>query len=191
LKPDNIMLLGDGRSIKMIDFGTARELNAPDKAEVLHGTRVFTDGYAPLEQTVGRPEPRSDLFALAATLFHLATGKVPHGFRAVFEVENLLKSQERPLPVERRWFFDLIHANLAGNPNDRYCSCREFKNDLKNRRITKQVVCPTCQAINPARFPYCDKCASPLTYFGPACSKCNRVQRLGSKFCIYCGNGLK
>jgi len=40
-------------------------------------TIVFTDGYAPPEQVMGRAETRSDLYALAATLYHLATDDDP------------------------------------------------------------------------------------------------------------------
>ena len=77
LKPDNIMLLEDGRSIKLIDFGTARDLGRTAKDRQAAKTRVYTEGYAPPEQIVGKPEPRSDLFALAGTLYHLLTGKAP------------------------------------------------------------------------------------------------------------------
>jgi serine/threonine protein kinase len=68
LKPDNIMLLEDGKSIMMIDFGTARDLGKTTKEQMKAKTRVYTEGYAPPEQIVGKPEARSDLFALAATL---------------------------------------------------------------------------------------------------------------------------
>ncbi len=80
LKPDNIMLLEDMRSIKMIDFGTARDLGRTQKERSAAKTKVYTEGYAPPEQIIGKPEPRSDLFALAATMYHLATGKPPDGY---------------------------------------------------------------------------------------------------------------
>src|SRR5207302_7779698 len=75
LKPDNIMLLEDQRSIKLIDFGTARDLGRTAKDRMAAKTRVYTEGYAPPEQIIGKPEPRSDLFALCGTLYHLVTGK--------------------------------------------------------------------------------------------------------------------
>src|SRR5579875_2120346 len=59
LKPDNIMLLDDHCSIKMIDFGTARDLGRTVKEKMAAKTRVYTEGYAPPEQIVGKPEPRS------------------------------------------------------------------------------------------------------------------------------------
>src|SRR5262245_26934348 len=47
LKPDNIMLLDDQRSIKMIDFGTARDLGRTQKEKMAAKTRVYNEGYAP------------------------------------------------------------------------------------------------------------------------------------------------
>src|SRR5581483_2285267 len=45
LKPDNIMLLEDQRSIKMIDFGTARDLGKTLQERMAGKTRVYTEGY--------------------------------------------------------------------------------------------------------------------------------------------------
>ena len=61
-------------------------------------TRVYTEGYAPPEQIVGKPEPRSDLFALAGTLYHLVTGKAPEGFYTAKELEEQLAEPNSPLP---------------------------------------------------------------------------------------------
>src|SRR5262249_3697998 len=52
LKPDNIMLLEDKKSIKMIDFGTARDLGKTVKERAAGKTRVYTEGYAPPEQII-------------------------------------------------------------------------------------------------------------------------------------------
>ena len=87
VKPENIMLLEDQRSIKMIDFGTARGIGRSQKTRMASKTRVFTEGYAPPEQILGKPEARSDLFALAGTLYHLATGRAPEGYYTARELE--------------------------------------------------------------------------------------------------------
>ena len=79
MKPENIMLLPDGVTIRLIDFGTAREMGHGARQRSVAKTKVFTEGYAPQEQVAGKPEPRSDLFALAGTLYHLAAGKAPDG----------------------------------------------------------------------------------------------------------------
>jgi predicted Ser/Thr protein kinase len=191
LKPDNIMLLEDKRSIKMIDFGTARDLGRTQKEKLAAKTRVYTEGYAPPEQIVGKPEPRSDLFALAGTMYHLATGKAPEGFYTARELENQLGDGDGALPADQRWFYELIKINLAEDVNERYFSAREIKADLDRRRVTREAACPKCQTTNKVREPYCAKCAEPLTDPTPPCHHCGKANRMGSRCCIHCGNRLR
>lgn len=73
ISPQNIMLTSDG-VIKFIDFGTLRELR-DIAAGGTAGMGKF--GYAPPEQWLGQPEPRSDLFAIGATVYFLLTGFLP------------------------------------------------------------------------------------------------------------------
>jgi serine/threonine protein kinase len=161
-------------------------------------TRVYTEGYAPPEQIVGKPEPRSDLFALAGTLYHLATGKAPEGYYTSRELEEQLKNGNGGPPGANglaspnyRWFFELLKINLAEDANDRYFSAREFKTDLERQRVTTEQPCPKCQATNPVRQPYCVKCAAPMTDATPPCHHCGKTNRLGSRCCIHCGNRLR
>jgi serine/threonine protein kinase len=191
LKPDNIMLLEDKKSIKMIDFGTARDLGRTIKERAASKTRVYTEGYAPPEQIVGKPEARSDLFALAATLYHLSTGKAPEGFYTSKEIETQLKENSPAIPKDYRWFFDLIRINMAEDINERYFSAKEIKGDLEKKRVSTEVKCPKCETLNKVRVPYCKKCAEPLTEAVNPCGSCGKNNRMGSRFCIHCGNRLR
>lgn len=69
LKPSNIMVT-DKDEIKLIDFGIARTFQ---KSGQRHATIIMTIGYAPPEQLQGDPEPRSDIYALGATLHRVLT----------------------------------------------------------------------------------------------------------------------
>jgi predicted Ser/Thr protein kinase len=189
LKPDNVMLLEDNRSIKMIDFGTARDLGRTQKERSMAKTKVYTEGYAPPEQIIGKPEPRSDLFALAGTMYHLATGKPPDGYHTQNEIESQLGNAT--IPGDQRWFYELIKINLAEDINERYFTAREIKTDLEKRRVTTQVTCGKCQQVNKVREPYCTKCAEPLTDQTPPCYHCGKTNRMGSRCCIHCGNRLR
>jgi serine/threonine protein kinase/uncharacterized protein YggT (Ycf19 family) len=74
MKPSNVMVTGDNQ-LKLIDFGIARIFKT---AATKDTTLLGSQGYAPLEQ-YGRSQsdPRSDIYALGATLYHLLTGSVP------------------------------------------------------------------------------------------------------------------
>src|SRR5262249_12802289 len=191
VKPDNIMLLEDQQSIKMIDFGTARDTGRSQKTKLAAKTRVYTEGYAPPEQIVGKPEARSDLFALAGTLYHLATGKAPEGHYTAREIAGQLASGNGSIAPEQRWFFELIQQNLAEDVSDRYFTCLEFRNDLERRQLTRITTCPQCKAENPVRQPYCRSCAAPLTDAAPPCQHCGKVNRLGTRYCIQCGHRFR
>lgn len=75
LKPSNV-ILQPGGDLKLIDFGAAREYR-PGEIEdtVLLGTR----GYAAPEQYggYGQTDPRTDIYGLGATIYHLATNRDP------------------------------------------------------------------------------------------------------------------
>src|SRR2546425_289293 len=73
LKPANLMIDGNSGRVMLIDFGIARWVKQEEKGV----TAVGTMGYAPPELFGGRVEPRSDVYSLGATMFHLLTGSDP------------------------------------------------------------------------------------------------------------------
>lgn len=73
IKPSNIMQHADGRFL-LVDFGAVQAVQSD---QVGGSTVIGTSGYMPAEQLVGRASPASDLYALAATAVHLASGVGP------------------------------------------------------------------------------------------------------------------
>jgi serine/threonine protein kinase len=75
VKPDNIIDTEDGRTV-LIDFGSARAFAAGKTHRM---TAMVTPGYAPLEQYSqhARFGPFTDVYGLAATLYHLLTDQIP------------------------------------------------------------------------------------------------------------------
>ena len=80
LKPANVMVSVRG-PLKLVDFGIARVLNPTQAGDT---TAYGTPGYAPIEQYLGKTSPRSDLYALGATLYQLLTLQDPEPFRFNF-----------------------------------------------------------------------------------------------------------
>ena len=77
ISPDNVLISRSGEPI-LIDFGAAREQTGP-KPRAMTAMRVVKDGYSPQEFYIAGSEqgPWSDLYALAATLYHLISGTAP------------------------------------------------------------------------------------------------------------------
>ncbi|MGH2542277.1 MAG: serine/threonine-protein kinase [Ardenticatenaceae bacterium] len=79
IKPGNTKLTPEGR-IKLVDFGLVKIMIADDDRTVTVLQGRGTVAYTPLEQyggDAGHTDPRSDIYSLAATLYHLLTGELP------------------------------------------------------------------------------------------------------------------
>ncbi len=77
ISPDNILLDKWGNPV-LIDFGAARE-EASRESRALSAILVVKDGYSPQEFYFagGKQSACSDLYALAATFYHLISGEAP------------------------------------------------------------------------------------------------------------------
>ena len=143
LKPSNIMAKED-RSLMLIDFGIARTFQHLER-----GTMIGTEGYAPPEQYRGVADPRTDIYALGATLHHLTTRVDPR-------FETPFTFNQRPLreynPHTSAAFEAAILRATAYAPSDRFASAAEFKAELlRCRRGTRLIASALPVALPPER----------------------------------------
>jgi serine/threonine-protein kinase len=83
IKPANLILPPGSRAPVLVDFGGAVRAQAGPQPTVLLG-RYGTPGYAAPEQYAGSSSPKSDVYGLAATLYHLLTDDDPSAHPLAF-----------------------------------------------------------------------------------------------------------
>ena len=119
IKPGNIILRKLSKEVILVDFGLARRISTDSDGTK---TLVGTVGYAPLEQFKGRPEIRSDIYALGATMHHLLTGERPTPLE-LEPVETLNPEISPELAA-------VVNKAISEMPKDRFSSATEMKKAL-------------------------------------------------------------
>lgn len=148
ITPNNILRRPDGRLV-LIDFGVAKQLNEDSSGEI--GTRVGTEGYAPMEQfRGGKAFPASDLYSLGATCLHLMTQTRPDNLYDPLKGRWIWREylqQQKGVVVSNQLahIFDHMLMDLVG---DRYQSADEVMRDLNADSFL-----PTDKPIKPSAPP--------------------------------------
>ncbi len=98
VKPSNCFLDADGR-VKVGDFGLAKSLLPSDRL-TRTGSFLGTLLFAAPEQIKGEPlDPQTDVYAVAATLYYLLTGRAP--FATGDAAATLARTVSEPAPPMR------------------------------------------------------------------------------------------
>jgi serine/threonine protein kinase len=138
IKPNNLLLSADKRTVKVADFGVAK-MGAGDSDEI---TRVGTNVYAPPEHHPDsnaddfqeKLTPSADIYSLAKTIYTAMTGRAPRNFsrQPITELPAELATQD--------WSDELLailrkatSTRVAG----RYNSMQEFWQDFAELRLEK------------------------------------------------------
>ncbi len=137
IKPHNLKLTSSGQ-IALLDFGLAKaHVTEHSTTQSAHSVFGYTRRYSPLEQIQDEgTSPRSDIYALGATLYHLLTGIKPPD--ALARAAALANSQPDPLrpahDVYKALGADLaaiLNKALALNATDRFENASEFREALR------------------------------------------------------------
>ena len=137
IKPQNLKLTSRGQII-LLDFGLAKG-SAGQMSVVTTSASIFgfTPNYAPLEQVQGLgTDERSDIYSLAATLYHLLTNvKPPDALSRAGAVVNgqpdPLQAAYRVAPQVTAGVASVLNRGMAQKRNDRYPSASEMRAALQ------------------------------------------------------------
>ncbi|MDC0660779.1 serine/threonine-protein kinase [Leisingera sp. SS27] len=186
ISPDNILLTADDEPV-LIDFGAAREDTSEDGRK--HSAlRVVKDGYSPQEFYIAGSEqgPWSDLYALAASLYHVIRGEAPVNGQA----RLVAIAEQRPDPYQPlagavdgypEGFLEAIDKAMNTKPSMRLQSAEDWLAMLDG----KKPAAAAPQAANSTAAPvHEEKKRSRL----PAVSVLAVVAGLGAAGYVYYGN---
>ena len=138
IKPQNLKLTSRNQVV-LLDFGLAK--GRPVKTtQSTSNSSIFgyTPCYAPLEQVQGSgTDARSDIYSLAATLYHLLTGTMP--VDVLTRAACVLNGQPDPLPSASETnshipirVSDILMRGMALNKNQRIASAAEMREMLRD-----------------------------------------------------------
>jgi serine/threonine protein kinase len=150
IKPANIIIGAKDRRAHLVDFGIARADEAKN-VQRRQTSALGTPGYAPPEQYQGNADPRSDVYALAATMHHLLTNRDPRNYAPFsYPPVRTLDPQLSP-EIE-----NVLTRALQNEMQQRYQSAAVMKRDvddilLRRFGISGQVNSYVLGSFGPAR----------------------------------------
>ncbi len=146
LKPGNVMLTKSG--VKLLDFGLARVFQPVSSGSILtalptetplteKGTILGTVQYMAPEQLEGKEaDSRTDIFALGAVLYEMATGrKAFSGATQASLISSIMTAEPQPIsesqPLSPPALDRVVKTCLAKDPDDRWQTAHDVMLELK------------------------------------------------------------
>ena len=154
IKPDNILLSGDGRA-KLADLGIAKNIEA-EGGVTMDGAALGTPHYMAPEQAqdARSVDHRADIYALGITLLQLLTGRVPFEGDSPYSI--ITKHREERLPtgsdlgtVLPAAAEALLRKMAAKDPAERYQDYDSLLADLEALRAGREIAHPVPKASGP------------------------------------------
>lgn len=133
IKPQNILILADGKTAKVTDFGIAKTSNKTTIKQITMGSVHYL---SPEQARNGYTDERSDIYSLGITMYEMATGTVP------FDGENnvvvaLMHLEDEPIPPRQLQptipitLENIILKCIQKRKIDRYQSMKDLIEDLR------------------------------------------------------------
>jgi serine/threonine-protein kinase len=178
IKPSNIMIDGRTGRVVLVDFGIARSVSGGYEKGV---TAVGTMGYAPPELFSGKAEPRSDIYSLGSTMFHLLTGADPQSNPLlIFDFEKNPRPRQINPQISDQMERIIMRA-VEYSVENRFASAEEMKDHLISHleRLNSNSATYGVDQIQPS---------AGLSNQSVFCGFCGRQIIATDHFCAFCGS---
>ncbi len=136
IKPANVMLTPTG-DVKVMDFGIARAVADTQSTMTQTAAVIGTAQYLSPEQARGETvDARSDIYSAGCLLYELLVGRPPFTGDSPVSVayQHVREEARPPSQHDSEITTDMdavVMRSLAKDPNDRYQSARQMKDDLQ------------------------------------------------------------
>ena len=146
MKPSNVMVTGDNQ-LKLIDFGIARIFKTSATKDT---TLLGSQGYAPLEQ-YGRSQsdPRSDIYALGATMYHLLTGSVPADAPSRRVNPGVFLTPRQLNQCVSQATEDIVLMAMEQDPDERFQSAEAMQKAILAEGAAQESFAPYTKGLSP------------------------------------------
>ncbi len=127
VKPGNIIVRGE--SALIADFGFAKDqaLTAITSENIMLGTPNYM---APEQFRGERDDPRSDIYAIGAVLYHMLAGFPPYSKQVIQFLIGDRTVELEPLPRSARQVHDIVYKSLSYLPEQRFQDADSFIAEL-------------------------------------------------------------
>lgn len=144
LKPENVFL-SDSGTVKLGDFGLAREISSHTQTGAVVGTAAYLSPELVLR---GQADARSDIYSLGVMAFEMLTGKQPYGGEQAVQIayqhaNNNIPAPSTLNPQVPELLDEIVLWATAKNPKDRPKNAQELlpiisraKSDIKRGLTT-------------------------------------------------------
>jgi len=148
IKPANIRITPEGVAM-LVDLGIAKVFEPGGRT--MEGAQAYSPGYSPVEQYSGEgTDPRSDVYALGATLYHLLTGQQPpESVKIAGGTATLCLPRQLNARLSQE-IEELILKSMEIAAKNRYQNMEDLRVDLQHSLLAPPIVLvekPISQAL--------------------------------------------